>query len=485
MSKKRIAFLHDPRFHYGSVSTILLCLCLAALVALNSLFTTLEKRNGWRVDCSFNALTTQSETTKEILAALTAPVHIYAVFERGQEDQPLLELLDRYAAASPLVTWEQASASLNPMLLARFAEDDSPVTSDCLIVHCEATGRYRVLQYDEFLSLSINYDTGSYERVNLTYESAVTSAIAYVTKETIPVVYVVQGHDELDEEVSAVFAALLTGNHYDVRYAALGEITLNPADLLVFLSPVRDLTSTEFDQVTAFTAAGGSVLFTCDYSDPIAQMPNYQSLLRAYGFVPLEGVVVASRDEPGTYFESNRTVLLPAMVPAETTLDLMLSGSDVLVMSTARAFETPAGTDSMLRVQPILTSGDRSYLRTLSGASTSLEQQPGDATGPFTLGLEAYRFSAAGDVSRAVMLGSSTLLTSDYYHAMSHGQEFIIRLMDYLLGGETTNLNIMAKPGMRPQLSAESVTMGSLLLTALPLSVLAAAFLILYPRRHL
>ena len=57
--------------------------------------TALEKKHGWRVDYSFNALTTQSEATLEILAGLKHPVHIYALFTKGQEDGPLMELLDR------------------------------------------------------------------------------------------------------------------------------------------------------------------------------------------------------------------------------------------------------------------------------------------------------------------------------------------------------------------------------------------------------
>ena len=32
-------------------------------------------------------------------------------------------------------------------------------------------------------------------------------------------------------------------------------------------------------------------------------MPNYQSLLRSYGFQPLDGVVIAGAEETGTYYD--------------------------------------------------------------------------------------------------------------------------------------------------------------------------------------
>lgn len=486
MKKLSFAFLRSPKFRYGSLSTALLCVAIALLVALNGLFTSLEKKYGWRVDYSFNSITSHSEGTEELLSSLDKPVHIYALYEKGSEDLLLFELLDRYKATSDLVTWEQAPRSLNPMLLARFsgATSDNAVTTDCLVVFCEETERFRVLNAKDFLTLSINYDTGDWAYDKLTYESAITSAIAYVTQESIPVVYMVQGHDELDANTTAVLESFLLSNHYDVRYAALADMNLTPGDLLVFMAPVRDLTDSEMHIVTEFTSQGGSILFACDYSDPIDSMPNYRALLRSYGFLPKAGVVVASKDDKASYFEGNRTILLPEMQPTDVTFDLMLNGSTTLLMSTARAFETPAATDNNLTVAPMLLSGEGSYLRSLTSGSTSLAKQPGDEDGPFPLALEAYRFSSSGDVSRAVIIGSSATLTNEYYYSMTHAQEFIIRTMEYLVDSAASNLHIMARTAVRPGLSADALSLGSMLLVALPLSVLAAALFILYPRRH-
>ena len=457
MKKLNLAFLRDPKFRYGSLSTALLCVAIAALIALSGLFTALEKKYGWRVDYSFNAITSHSEGTEEMLAALEYPVHIYALYEKGDEDLLLFELLNRYAAASDLVTWEQAPLSLNPTFSARFASanSDQTVTADSLIVFCPETERFRVLSAADFLTLSIDYDAGTWAYDKLTYESSITSAIAYVTQERIPVVYMVQGHDELDENTAATLSDFLRGNHYDVRFAALSEITPVPGDLLVFLAPVRDLTDTELAIVTDFTRQGGALLFACDYTDPVASMPNYRALLRSYGFLPLEGVVVAAKEDKSGYFEGNRTVLLPQM----------------------------EATDNSLTVTPMLLSGEGSYLRSMSG-STTLTKQEGDPEGPFPVALEAYRFSDTGDVSRAVILGSSAVLTSEYYYSMTHAQEFILRMMEYLTDSAASNLHIMARTAVRPGLSADALTLGSLLLVALPLLVLGAALVILYPRRH-
>jgi len=72
MMKKHtsVPFWRNPRIRYGSLSTLLICLALAALIVLNLAMTSLEKKHGWRMDYSFNALTTHSEKTLEILAQL-------------------------------------------------------------------------------------------------------------------------------------------------------------------------------------------------------------------------------------------------------------------------------------------------------------------------------------------------------------------------------------------------------------------------------
>ena len=476
------------RLREGGLATGLVCVLAALLLALNLLFTTLEERNAWRVDYSFNALTTYSETTAQVLAGLTHPVHIYALYSRGDEDQPLLELLNRYAAASPLVTWEQTDISLNPGLLTKFrsSTSDESLTNDSVVVWCEETGRWRILSALDFVSLSYDTEQGVYQYAGLTYESSLTSAISYVTKETVPRILILQGHGELDEDGTAAFADLLASNHYDVYYYTLNttETELSPDDLLVILSPVRDFTDSELSQLTAFTESGGSILFTCDYTDPVDSMPNYASLLRSYGFLPQTGVAVASSDESSSYYNGNRTYLIPRMQTTDITADLVQAGDTFLILAASRAFSMPESSDRYLNTEAVLTTTENAYLRDFSSGSMSLSKQDGDPAGTFALALLAQRMSATGEVSNAFILGCSTLLTSQEEYAMTVSQEFILRTVEFLLGEEQSDLSLMARSAVRPALSASSTALGTAVIVALPLLVLGAAVLVLLSRRH-
>ncbi len=483
-----LPFYRSPRFRYGALSTALVCACLAALLVCNLVLDTAEKRGGWRRDYSFNALLTTTEQTRQVLDTLEHPVHIYALYDRGREDAPLLELLDRYAALSDLVTWEQTSISLNPALLDRFqgATSDDALSGDQLIVSCEATGRWKILNATDFVSLSFDEEAGEFAYAGLTYERSITQALSYVSRSTVPRVMILQGHGELDEDGTALFASLLDTNGCDVYYFTLdhADAALSPDDLLVLLSPVRDLTDAELKTIAAFAQSGGSLLMTCDYSDPISGMPNYASLLRMYGFEPKTGMVLASQDEPSTYYQGNRAYLIPAMCSTDITQALVDARDTFLVLAASRAFAIPTLSDRSLRVEPVLVSSSASYLRDFSSGSSSLARQEGDEAGPFALALQAERVTDEGAISRAFVLGASTLLTSEDGYAITVSQELILRVVQYLLREQSVSPDIMAKVAVRPGLSAASVRMGSLLLVMLPLSVLCAALLVLLPRRN-
>ena len=93
-------------------------------MGLNALCSTLEQQNGWRVDYSFNGVTTQSETTRRILDALTEDVHIYALFSSGQEDLQLIEVLNRYAAAETITdvwVWYEAVGANSYLIYIGYA----------------------------------------------------------------------------------------------------------------------------------------------------------------------------------------------------------------------------------------------------------------------------------------------------------------------------------------------------------------------------
>lgn len=182
------------------LSLILLCLSIVLIILINLAAQRLEKEKSLKQDFSFNSITTMSEDTKAILSALPHPVHVYAVFSRGNEDQPLLDLLERYAAYSPAFTWEQTNLTSNPLLATRFsgsASGSDSVSEGCLVVSCEATGRWRILLPADFYTFGYDMTSGMYVAEGLRYESCITAATVYVTQAQVPQAKILSGHQEL------------------------------------------------------------------------------------------------------------------------------------------------------------------------------------------------------------------------------------------------------------------------------------------------
>ena len=474
------------KWKYGSVSALMLVMILAALIALNAGVYALEKKKGWRIDLSFNGIVSQSRETREILDRLEEKVEILALFRKGDEDAPLMELLDRYAAASDKITCRQVDPALNPALLNRFTTDSVTPVSNDLIVSCEATGRFRVLGPQDYVSVGMDPETGEYAYNGWTYERSITGAIAYVTRERIPRAVILQGHGEMDPDTLQYFRGLLEANQYEVAFEDLTNAGYepNPEDLLIFFSPVRDLTETELERLKAFAGKGGSFLFTCDYTDPAEKMPRYTALLRSYGFEPLEGIVIADPKDENTYYNGNQVWLLPEMCSTDVTIDLITAGANHLLLPGARAFAEPEEGDRNLTAAPVLRSGATSYRKVLTETTATVDREEGDETGAFPLALAARRVTADGYLSRAFIIGCSAALADQQLYAMTDSQQVTIRMMEFLLQADASNLQIAPKEALRPSLSTGSTSLGSLLLVAMPLAVLFAALLILGPRRN-
>ena len=469
------------KLKYGSVSALMLAMVLIALIALNAGIYALEKNKGWRIDLSFNGILSQSADTKAVIESLDKPVEIYALFRKASEREwpELQELLDKYAAASDRITWKQVDPMVDQLLVNRFSTDNAVPVEGNLIVWCEQTNRFRIVGGEDFIGQGFDIETGELVYENLTFESSITSAIAYVVKDRVAKAVIMQGHDEYQLEFLTDFQNLLEANQFEVVYQDLKEegYTPNPEDLLIFFDPLKDLTETELKTLTEFAGKGGSFLFACDTDVSMDNMPRYMTLLRSYGFEPLEGFAEASQVDRNSYYES-QTYLVPEMCSTDITMDLVGTDRDFLILPGARAFAEPEEGDRNLVISVVLRAAGTAVIRTDTTVTAP------DGTEGFPLALQARRVTNEGYVSRAFIIGSGYTLTDKGLYSITRSQELTVNVMDFLMQQGVTGLNIAPKDAARPGLKTESLNLGSILLIALPLSVLFAALLILGPRKN-
>lgn len=480
-----IARFRQPRWRHGKMSALLMAVFLVACVLVNVAVKALEDEYGWTRDLSFNGYATTGEETRKVLDRLEEDVEIYLLYQGGEVDSYVLNLLNRYEVLSDRISILPTDLARNPGILARFQGDiDKAIEADTVIVNCPATGRYKLLTYEDFMTSGYHVETGEFVLEGLAYEKKLTEAIIYVAQEQIPAIGILQGHSELNESALAVLLSFLQSNNYAARTINLMQgDSLQDIDLLLIASPQNDLNDLEVDMISTYAGEGGHFFILRDYTDPFDSMPNYMDFLRSYGVIPLDGVVSAGEEDTATYY-GDPFQLVPYMESMDMTMQLLAAKMDILLMPYASGFETPAEPTPSLTTATVLKTGPNAYVRRVSDGAQSMEKQPGDVSGEISVGLYAHRMYANGNVSRMFACGSSPLFIWEYIYESAYVEEFLMAVLGELMPESKVSLDIMASTALRPALTVGSQSVGIALMLAVPIAIILAGLIVLLPRRN-
>ena len=474
------------KFRCGGLSVALTAAVAALVLLVSAVADGLENRYALRGDFSFNGATTQSAVTDAALGQLETDVHIYAVVPSSGGDATLLSLLERYGAASGHVTWSRESLVRNPVLQSQFADvsADRQVTEDCLIVHCPATGRTRILNENDYYVYSYNTDTGTFNEAYFTYEKSLTEAIVYVSQAQLPLIQILSGHGELTRQDTAALENTLVSANYAVQRVnlAAGD-TLDADSPLMILSPRYDISAQELEQLTAFAARGGDFFIVSQYTDPV-DLNNLSALLRSYGIQAIPGLVIAKESDTASYYGDSPVFLMPFMQETPMTASLISAGKHVLLMGGARAFRLDEEGPEDVAVSPVLMTGE-AYIRNFEDGVSLSDQQPGDEEGVFPLAVWADKLVDEQTVSRAFVIGNMSMFLDYWVQSSTDANALLLQMIRSLQGKSPVNLEIVPKVALREGLTLGSVTPGVIAAAALPLLVLIAALWVLLPRRNL
>lgn len=464
----------------------LVCLGIVLLSVLTVLaIDRWEERGALRLDFSFNSITTQGQQTEQVLRSLPFPVHAYALSSPGMEDRALLGFLNRLASLTPKFTYSSENLVQNPMLANTLSSSlkDGQVTSESLILQCKETGRTRVLQPYQYLEQQFDPEGQDYVISGISYEKSIVEALMYLTMKAVPAIRILTGHGEIGESDTAYMEEFLTSHHFEVsRVNLLSGQELKPQDLLMILSPQKDLMDAELTQLNEFSRAGGAMLITTDYSDP-DQLPRFDALYRQMGMARKPGIVIAEGADLNAYID-NPLFLTPYMDMTEPTAELIGAGQTRLRLPGARALEIVSLSDAA-RAEPLLTSG-QAYLKPVAQANQTLAREEGDEEGQFFVALLSDYAHPNGNHARAMMIGNSAILLDSWLHEVTYGAQFLLHMANYLSVNEPISLDIAPKALVREQLMIKSPFLATLVLIALPLMTAGAAIPILMRRsgRH-
>ena len=459
--------------------TVAVCLAAIVVIVLLNLLVAQIPTTITRQDVTQEGLFTLSEQTEQIIKNLDQDVTIYLVAETGSEDQTIMELLERYEALNSHIKVVKRDPVLYPAFLSQYTDTPDEVASNSLVV--ESALRNILVDNSEIYlqTYSYYYYYQYLSDSQFAGESALTTAIDYVTTSHLPTIYQLTGHGEIP--VTESLAAYIDGDNMELKDLSLlsEEAVPEDADCVLINAPTVDLSNEEAQMLAEFLERGGSLLLLSDYT--VGSCPNLLAVLADYGMEPEPGLIL---EGSSGHCYRYRNYLLPEVEDTEITHAIFEAGYQIF-MPNSHGIRPTTNVRSGIELTPLLRTSDKSYTKQDVENLGTGEKEDGDVAGPFSVGMSASE-EHDGVTTQIVWLGSAAL-TDESIDALVSGadSDLLLGAMGWMCERENS-ITIHTKSLNVNYLTVDDAAANLwsvVLMVALPVVLLAAGAVIMMRRR--
>lgn len=428
--------LNKKYLRNGSYSTLLIVIFVAIVVVINMIVGKLPSKYT-QIDISDQQLYSIGDETKKVLNNLDKDVTIYQIAQSGSEDETISNLLQKYADESKHVKVELKDPVVSPKFVSEYTSDQ--VSSNSLIVACG--DRNKVVNYNDMYESTMDYNTYSYQTTGFDGEGQITSAIAYVTTENLPVLYTLEGHGE--KELDSTIKEDIEKANMEIKTLNLiseGSVPDDAACLLID-SPSSDISEDEKTALLDYLENGGKAMVFSDYTE--STLTNFAAVLENYGVKAADGIVFEGDNQH--YGMQMPYYLLPTVNSTDASSETASSGY-YIIMPYAQGIQKLDDVRDTVTVEDILTTSDSAYSKT-NLQSETLEKEDGDVEGPFALGVSIKEDVGDGKKTQIIYYSSSYIMDSQMNQLVSGGNEKLVTesLNSMVSTEETTTVSIPSK----------------------------------------
>ena len=427
-----------------------------------------------KYDVSDQKLFTTGDQTAEIVKGLDEDITLYLIAQQGSEDATLQELLDRYAGLSSHIKVETKDPVLYPNFVSQYTSENLSENSVLVV----GQNRSKAVDYYDIYQYSMDYSTYSSSLSSFDGEGQITSAIAYVTAEDMPVVYTLTGHDEA--ELSTTVTSSIEKENIELKSLSLltEEAVPEDAKAVIIYGAISDISEAEKNKLEAYMEQGGQIMLLLGYTDK--DTPNLDSLLDDYGIVLADGLVLEGDSQH--HLPNYPYYLLPDIQSSAYTSDV---SSRYVLLAFAQGMTEAADISEDLTYESLLTTSAKSYSKT-NLESENLEQEAADITGPFDLGAVVTKTIDENVEAKFIVFSSETLLDEQVDSMVSGGNSTLfLNVMSQLVDHEST-VSIEPKSMSTEYLTVpagSAIFWGILTIILIPLLLLATGGIIWFGRR--
>lgn len=409
--EKRIQ--NKKNLKHGSYSMGAITIFIAIIVVLNLVLQEVPSKYR-EIDLSTQKLYSIGDQTKKVLKKLDKDVEIYYIAQSGSESSDIQKLLEKYEEGSDHIKVEQKDPAVNPKFVSQYTSDG--VSNNSVIVVCG--DKNKVIDNNSLYETTVNYQTYSSEVTGFDGEGQITSAINYVTSDSMPVMYTLEGHDEAT--MSDTLKDTIQKANIDIQSLNLLTMDSVPddADILFIFAPAKDISEDEASKIISYLENGGKALIVSNYSSE--EMPNFASVLENYGVKTADGIVLEG--DTNHYISQNPSYLLPNIESNDITSSLS-SGSRYILMPLAQGIVKSDNYRDSLEITDILTTSDGSYSKVNIEDMQTMEKESDDIDGPFAVGVSITE-NLDDEKETQIVYYSSEALFNDQMNTMVSGANY-------------------------------------------------------------
>ena len=409
--EKRIQ--NKKNLKHGSYSMGAITIFIAIIVVLNLVLQEVPSKYR-EIDLSTQKLYSIGDQTKKVLKKLDKDVEIYYIAQSGSESSDIQKLLEKYEEGSDHIKVEQKDPAVNPKFVSQYTSDG--VSNNSVIVVCG--DKNKVIDNNSLYETTVNYQTYSNEVTGFDGEGQITSAINYVTSDSMPVMYTLEGHDEAT--MSDTLKDTIQKANIDIQSLNLLTMDSVPddADILFIFAPAKDISEDEASKIISYLENGGKALIVSNYSSE--EMPNFASVLENYGVKTAGGIVLEG--DTNHYISQNPSYLLPNIESNDITSRLS-SGSRYILMPLAQGIVKSDNYRDSLEITDILTTSDGSYSKVNVEDMQTMEKESDDIDGPFAVGVSITE-NLDDEKETQIVYYSSEALFNDQMNTMVSGANY-------------------------------------------------------------
>lgn len=422
MKKENILkkILGSRRLKYGTSAMVIMLTSVVLFIVLNLIVSLAP----WQWDMTPEGLYSIGDQTTGLLTAIDEEVTIYGLFDdtkvaSSSEFIAVMDLLKKYDQYDN-ITVEYVDPNKNIGFITELDPDQILNIGlwDFVVVSDDSK---KIIKYFDMF-VSVGSETSGFATVDIgsKVETAFTSAIYYVTRDSRPVIYLTTGHGEYDFDNGYITLGEVVetnGFGHEIIDLSFAPEIPDEAAILMIANPTSDFSEEEIEKLVSYMDKGKSLIIALDSSDSPEKYENLQSFLRDYNLA--YGYDKIKEGDAEYHIVGNRYMIFPALYSKTLLNNPIKDAFTNMLADNVRSVDLLRKSNSALQMEPLLISSEKAL-------AESMDENGTDVSGAKFIGVAVWDHM---DDSRIIALGTADFVQDQRLYKYKQYEESAVRFM--------------------------------------------------------